>query len=125
MNEKTQQLRDMIRARRPQIEAACEAAGVGLADVVYTTGLAMHERRRGVFGRVTVLLADTAPGWRAKDDSRAGTSRRAMLKRAIADLFPVRVSVCIAAGYSELFVDPSGNVCRRDDSGRTIGVYGE
>lgn len=72
--------------------------------------------KAGKAPRFALVLADTRPGWRAKDHNPV---RRA-IKMYVKERFGFRIP--ISAQYSCLDV-VGGGVVRRDNTGRIIAVY--
>lgn len=104
----TRRAEELAQAALPQLRECAQEHGAGIAGIAVTRGLNAAERRMRAYARLTVMLNDDAPGWRAKDDARTGRHRRTELKRALRLVLGQCTgetwSVHLNANYSEVVV---------------------
>jgi len=118
---KRKELEALIAPHANRIETIITKCGAPFGRLLVDGSLNTSQRRKGFVGRLYVVLGDTAPGWRVKDDSigrkKMKTEIRAYLQRQ-----GVPLAVHAQASYSSLEQQGSMMV-RRDNDGKAIGVY--
>jgi hypothetical protein len=118
---KRDEIEKLIQQHAGEIKLICRKHGAPVANLICDGSLNNAQRARGNVGRVYVILADEAAGWRAKE----ARNKRTALKTAIAEMLAahgVSIAVHIQANYSCLEID-GGMVVRRDASGKAIGAH--
>lgn len=120
---KIKEIEKIVEPLIPKIAKVCQQNDAPLGRVVCCGATSVRQRADGVKGTVTVILSDSHPGWRAKDN-HAG---RSALKNGVQQVFSgldCDFNVKVQASYSCMQVD-NGVVARRNDSGDVIGCYAE
>ena len=103
-----------------EIQRICDSLNVPLDTIRCDSSINKSQRKAGKIGRICLGLADSDPGWRAKDKNWKRSELKKKVQKALA-AHGVKVAVRIAANYSCLAV-VDGMIHRRDNSGRVIGV---
>jgi hypothetical protein len=125
---KDRELTTVVSPHVESIREICEEFGAPFSRIACTGSTTHRQRFAGNVGRVCVLLADDAPGWRSKDGSCTAdksTGRYAIKSRVrtLLEAAGICVAVRIQASYSELVQDEAGTVARTGANGTAIGVY--
>lgn len=121
---KDRELQAVLDAHESELRAAVEHIGAPIKSFGGTGALNTVQRRQGCVGRVHVLLGDASPGWRAKDANNRRHELKTALRDALRRITGLELAVLLQASYSEL-VQTEHGVERRDERGRTTGVYRE
>lgn len=98
---KNHEVEALVASYKLAVQAICETHNAPLDHVFCSGALSKSQQKAGNVGRIYLILADDAPGWRAKDNSKG----RLALKTAIKEFFlglGVSLAVLIQASYSEL-----------------------
>ena len=120
---KNKEIEKIVEPLIPKIAEVCELHGVPFNAVFYSGSTSFRERADGIAGRVVVVLGDSEPGWRSKDNYAGRKALKVDMQkliRAAGGNFSVRLQ----ASYSCMQFD-DGVVARRNDSGDVIGCYAE
>ena len=125
---KDRELTTVVAPHVESIREICEVFGAPFSRVACTGSTTHRQRDDGNVGRVIVVLADEAPGWRSKDGSCTAdklTGRYAIKSRVrtLLEASGICVAVQIQASYSELVRDDAGTVTRTGKHGTARGVY--
>jgi len=108
---KREKIEALVNFLVPEIHKICKSADVPLENVYCDGAINKSERRSGKIGRLYLVLADNAPGYRSKDNS----PKRSEVKTRIREILAangVNLSVRIQANYSCLTV-ADGIIVRR------------
>lgn len=98
---KNREVEALIASYKPAVQAICEAHNVPLDHVCCSGALNKLQRKAGNIGRICLVLADDAPGWRAKDNPKGRLALKIAIKQFFSGL-DISLAVLIQANYSEL-----------------------
>ena len=118
---KLHELESLVTPHTAAVAAICTDHGVDLAKLSCCSATNRKEAAAGIVGRVTLVLADDAPGWRNKDNSEG----RYRLRKAVREYLTsheLHLTVRLQASYSEL-AEQDGVIVRRDANGDVTGAY--
>jgi len=98
------EIRQAISEHVGSIGRVCAKAGAPFGTIAVSGAMSISERRRNLSGRITVVLADIAPGWRRKDNPVGRKALAAAIKAVLASA-GLPLAVRVQSVYEGTLVD--------------------